>query len=169
MNMKKLPVAVSIAKRRILLLCVVMVAMVSSVSAQGFDDGELMRQLGFPEWRENRKGNESILQKDDSTVFSDVDVDPQFPEGVDSVRSWITHHMDWTLFRDCNVTGRVYVAFIVEIDGTISDVVQIRDIGCHVGHEVAKAVSIMPKWIPGKLNGNDVRVRYILRYDFIVH
>ena len=128
-----------------------------------------MRQLGFPEMRENRKGNESILQKDDSTVFSDVDVDPQFPGGMDSVRSWITHHMDWSRFRDCNVTGRVSVAFIVETDGTITDVVRMRDIGCHVVDEVMKAVGTMPKWIQGKLNGKDVRVRYVLYYYFSIN
>ena len=80
--------------KKVLMLCVAMVAMVTSVSAQGFDDREMFRQLGFPELRENRKGNESILQKDDSTIFSGVDLDPLFPEGLDSVRSWITQHMD---------------------------------------------------------------------------
>ncbi len=154
--------------KKVLMLCVAMVAMVTSVSAQGFDDREMFRQLGFPELRENRKGNESILQKDDSTIFSGVDLDPLFPEGLDSVRSWITQHMDWSLFSDCNVTGKVYVAFIVETDGTITDVVKLRDIGCHVGDEVVKAVSIMPKWIPGRLNGNIVRVRYVLVYNFII-
>ena len=145
------------------------VAMFVDVSAQGIDDSDMMRQLGFPELRENRMGNESILQKDDSTVFSNVDVDPTFPGGMDSVRSWINHHMDWSLFRDCNVTGRVYVAFIVEADGSITDVVRLRDIGCHVVDEVVKAVSIMPKWISGKLNGKDVRVRYVLPYNFIIY
>lgn len=154
--------------KKTLMLCVAMVAMVTSVSAQGFDDREMFRQLGFPELRENRKGNESILQKDDSTIFSGVDLDPLFPEGLDSVRSWITQHMDWSLFRGCDVTGKVYVAFIVEADGTITDVVKLRDIGCHVGDEVVKAVSMMPKWIPGRLNGNIVRVRYVLVYNFII-
>ena len=154
--------------KKVLMLCVAMVAMVTSVSAQGFDDREMFRQLGFPELRENRKGNESILQKDDSTIFSGVDLDPLFPEGLDSVRSWITQHMDWSLFRGCDVTGKVFVAFIVEADGTITDVVKLRDIGCHVGDEVVKAVSMMPKWIPGRLNGNIVRVRYVLVYNFII-
>lgn len=154
--------------KKTLMLCVAMVAMVTSVSAQGFDDREMFRQLGFPELRENRKGNESILQKDDSTIFSGVDLDPLFPEGLDSVRLWITQHMDWSLFRDCDVTGKVYVAFIVEADGTITDVVKLRDIGCHVGDEVVKAVSMMPKWIPGRLNGNIVRVRYVLVYNFFI-
>ena len=154
------------------MLCAAMVAL--SVNAQNvnslynINDPELMRKLGLAELRENRKGNESILQKDDSTIFSNVDVDPQFPGGIDSVRSWITHHMDWSLFRDCCVTGKVFVAFIVETDGSINDVVKLRDIGCHVGDEVVKAVSMMPKWIPGKLNGNIVRVRYVLPYAFII-
>ena len=153
--------------KKILMLFAAMVALAGGVSAQGFDDRELFRQLGFPELRDNRKGNESILQKDDSTIFSDVDDDPQFPGGMDSVRAWITRHMDWSLFRECDITGKVIVAFIVETDGAITDVVKLRDIGCHVGDEVVKAVGMMPKWIPGKLNGNVVRVRYVLPYAFI--
>ena len=154
--------------KKILILFAAMVALTGGVSAQGFDDRELFRQLGFPELRDNRKGNESILQKDDSTIFSDVDDDPQFPGGMDSVRAWITRHMDWSLFRECDITGKVIVAFIVETDGTITDVVKLRDIGCHVGDEVVKAVGMMPKWIPGKLNGNVVRVRYVLPYAFFI-
>ena len=159
--------------KKILMLCAAMVAL--SVNAQNvnslynINDPELMRKLGLAELRENRKGNDTILQKDDSTIFSNVDVDPQFPGGIDSVRSWITHHMDWKLFNECCMIGRIFVSFVVETDGTITDVVKLRDLGCHVGDEVVKAVSIMPKWIPGKLNGKDVRVRYVLYYDYVIN
>lgn len=155
--------------KKTLMLFAAMVALVANMSAQGYDVRELMRQFGFPELRENRKSNESILQKDDSTIFSAVDVDPRPPWGIDSVWSWISYHMDWSLFGECNVTGYVFVAFIVETDGTITDVVKLWDIGCHVGDEVVKAVSIMPKWIPGKLNGKVVRVRYVLPYFFAIY
>ncbi|MBQ9588284.1 MAG: hypothetical protein IJR26_10590 [Bacteroidales bacterium] len=132
------------------------------------DDGELFRQLGFPEWRENRKGNESILLRDDSTVFSDVDVDPQYPGGIDSVYEWISRNFDYSGMGGCCAIGRVIVSFIVETDGSITDVVKLRDIGCRIADRVVNAVSIMPKWIPGKLNDKAVRVRYVLAYPFFI-
>jgi protein TonB len=69
---------------------------------------------------------------------------------------------------DCCATGRVIVSFIVETDGSITDVVKLRDIGCRIADRVVNAVSIMPKWIPGKLNDKAVRVRYVLAYSFFI-
>jgi len=160
--------------KKTFLLCTALLAFNFCVSAQPaepphHDDGELFRQLGFPEWRNDRKDNESILLRDDSTIFSNVDVDPQYPGGMDSVFSWIAHHFDYSGMGDCCATGRVFVSFIVESDGSISDPVKLRDIGCNIADRVIKAVSIMPKWIPGELNGKVVRVRYVLVYPFVIH
>ena len=160
--------------KKVFLICAALFALGFSSSAQPAepphpDDGELFRQLGFPELRNDRKGNESILLRDDSTIFSNVDVDPQYPGGIDSVYTWIAHHFDYSGMGECCVTGKVYVSFIVETDGSITDVVKIRDIGCRIADRVVNAVSIMPQWIPGKLNDKVVRVRYVLVYPFVIH
>ena len=155
-------------------LCAVMAALAASALAQPAepshtDDGELFRQLGFPELRNERNGNESILLRDDCTIFSNVDVDPPFPGGIDSVHAWISRYFDYGGMGDCCASGKVYVSFIVEADGKITDVVKLRDIGCGIADRVAGAIRIMPKWIPGKLNEKVVRVRYVLVYPFVIH
>lgn len=151
--------------KTVLMLGAVIFALTStSVQAQYYDK----KEYEFAELRQNRQGNESILLHDDSTVFSDVDEDPQFPGGVDSINAWISNHFDYSKMGLCCAMGIVIVSFIVEPDGSITNIVKIREIGCNIADKVADTVRDMPKWIPGKLNGNVVRVRYVLPYTFCI-
>lgn len=153
---------------RLILLLVSVFVVGTGLSAHEPFAESLISQYGLSEQSTNMNVNDGVFE-DDSTIFSvaQVDVAPQFPEGMDSARLWITNHIDWSRFNECDVTGRVYVSFVVEKDGSLIDIHILRDIGCHAGEEVAKAVSIMPRWIPGKLQGKEVRVRYYLRYSFV--
>jgi protein TonB len=58
--------------------------------------------------------------------------------------------------------GKVYVTFIVEKDGSLSDIKVLRDIGFGTGEEALRVMSICPKWTPGKINDEPVRVMYSL-------
>ena len=62
--------------------------------------------------------------------------------------------------------GRVFITFVVEKDGSITNVKIIRDIGGGCGQEAKRVVEMMPKWIPGKQNGKTVRVQYNLPITF---
>jgi hypothetical protein len=60
------------------------------------------------------------------------------------------------------VKGKVYVTFIVELDGRLTNIKIIRDIGYGIGTEVVRVLGICPNWIPGKMNEKTVRVLYSL-------
>ena len=62
--------------------------------------------------------------------------------------------------------GKVNVTFIVNTDGSISDVRIIRDIGGGCGDEAIRVVKNMPKWKPGVQNGKPVRVKYTMPIIF---
>jgi protein TonB len=64
------------------------------------------------------------------------------------------------------ITGIVYVNFIIEQDGSISNARILRDIGGGCGEEVLRVVNSMPKWNPGKQRGKTVRVQYNLPVKF---
>ena len=64
--------------------------------------------------------------------------------------------------------GRVFITFVVEKDGSITNVKIIRDIGGGCGHEAKRVVEMMPKWIPGKQNGKPVRVQFNMPIRFEV-
>ncbi|MBL0013727.1 MAG: energy transducer TonB [Flavobacterium sp.] len=58
--------------------------------------------------------------------------------------------------------GKVFVSFIVEIDGTLTDIYTTRDIGFGTGAEAERVMQLSPKWIPGRKEGKVVRVKYYL-------
>ncbi|MBO7226643.1 MAG: hypothetical protein J6V33_03565 [Bacteroidales bacterium] len=149
---------------KILVICVAMFAITDMLFAQ--DDSGLYSQLGCPEFRKNVKGNESFLLRDDSTVFSNVDVSPMFPGGEDSLKTYIIRHFNFNVSQECDIIGTIIVAFIVEPDGSITDIVRIRDIGCNAVNELINVVKTMPKWIPGLLKGKPVRVRHFLTFRY---
>jgi len=68
--------------------------------------------------------------------------------------------------REAGVKGKVYVQFVVEKDGSITDIKIIRGIGSGCDAEAKRAVKRMPKWQPGEQRGKPVRVRFVLPVNF---
>lgn len=64
------------------------------------------------------------------------------------------------------IQGRVMITFVVEKDGTISDAKVVRSVASSLDQEALRMVKSMPKWTPGKQNGNPVRVRYTIPVVF---
>lgn len=68
--------------------------------------------------------------------------------------------------RDNGIDGTVVLTFIVELDGNISDIKVMRDLGGGLGQEAVRVVKKMPTWSPGKQRGKPVRVKYTLPVKF---
>ena len=64
------------------------------------------------------------------------------------------------------IQGRVVTQFVVDKDGSITDVKVVRSLDPMLDKEAVRLVKSMPKWTPGKLNGSPVRVKYILPISF---
>ena len=64
------------------------------------------------------------------------------------------------------IQGRVVTQFVVDKDGSITDVKVVRSLDPMLDKEAVRLVKSMPKWTPGKLNGSPVRVKYILPLSF---
>lgn len=96
-----------------------------------------------------------------------VEQDPEFPGGIDSLYAWINRNLRYPeQARKENITGKVYVTFVVEKDGSISTPKILRDIGCGCGAEAIRVVKNMPRWNPGKQRGKPVRVQFNLPINF---
>ena len=65
-----------------------------------------------------------------------------------------------------NVSGRVFVSFVVNTDGSIQDVTVLKGLGFGTDEEAVRVVKGMPKWRPGKQSGRPVRVKYNLPINF---
>ncbi|WP_197056148.1 energy transducer TonB [Flavobacterium gilvum] len=94
-------------------------------------------------------------------IFSinEVEVKPEFPNGINKFHAFI-----WGKFKrpkDCP-EGRIAVTFVIEKDGSLTDIKTVKDIGFGVGEEVIRVLKECPKWIPGKNDEKIVRVQYTL-------
>lgn len=91
---------------------------------------------------------------------------PKFPGDLNK---WLTSHIEYPQrARDANIQGTEYITFIIESDGSISDVSLIRGANSLLDEEAIKVVSAMPKWIPGKLNGQPACVQYMIPIHFVL-
>ena len=105
--------------------------------------------------------------KKNDMVFDVVEVMPQFPGGQIAMMKYIMENMKYPkqAMKE-GIQGRVAVRFIVEKDGSISDVKPILSVHPLLNKEAVRVVESMPKWTPGKQNGKPVRVRFNLPIMF---
>ena len=110
--------------------------------------------------------NEEVEEIEEE-IFTVVEVQPQFPGGEDSLYNFIYSNLRYPqVAKDNSIEGRVFLRFVVEKDGSITNVRILRDIGGGCGQEAKRVVKMMPKWIPGKQNGKPVRVQFNMPITF---
>lgn len=100
-------------------------------------------------------------------TFDIVEQMPEFPGGRDSLMSYLSKNVQYpAIAEEKGIQGRVVVSMIVGFDGSISNVFAIVPVDPVLDKEAVRVISSMPKWIPGKQNGQCVNVRYNLPITF---
>ena len=100
-------------------------------------------------------------------IFKIVEEMPAFPGGEAKLMEYVAKNVKYPqIARETGVQGRVYVNFVVEPDGSVSNVSVLRGIGGGCDEEAVRVVKNMPKWKPGKQRGKAVRVSYMLPVNF---
>ena len=90
--------------------------------------------------------------------FKEVDVKPEYPGGVEAFYKFIAKNFKAP--EEEGLNGKIITTFVIEIDGSITDIKVLQDIGYGSGAEILKVLSMSKKWIPAKLNDIPVRVLY---------
>lgn len=107
---------------------------------------------------------------DDSTkakVFDVVESLPTFPGGTSALMSFLSSNIKYPADAfDAKIMGRVVVQFVVERDGSISNVIVVNMVSPSLDREAARVIMSMPKWEPGRQNGEPVRVKYNVPISF---
>lgn len=99
--------------------------------------------------------------EEENKVFDIVEQQPLFPGGPAALMKYLSEHTKYPVVAQENgVQGRVTVQFVVEKDGSISDVHVLRGVDPSLDREAVRVVKSMPRWTPGKQNGITVRVNY---------
>lgn len=104
---------------------------------------------------------------EDNKIFEVVEQSPTFPGGTAALMSWLSQNIKYPVIAAENgVKGRVIVQFVVEKDGSITDVVVVKSVDPSLDKEATRVIKNMPHWIPGRQNGSPVRVRFTVPVTF---
>ena len=109
----------------------------------------------------------TVVSQTSQKVYEEVEQMPQYPGGMQAMAEFLQTNMKYP--EDAakqKVEGRVMVQFVVETDGSISDVHVAKQVFPSLDAEAIRVVQSMPKWMPGKKKGKVVRVRYNLPIVF---
>ena len=104
---------------------------------------------------------------EETKIFTVVEQMPMFPGGDGALMGYLRDNIKYpTVAAENGVQGRVVVGFVVERDGSITDVNILRGVDPSLDREAMRVVKSMPKWTPGKQNGSAVRVKYQVPVSF---
>ena len=100
-------------------------------------------------------------------VFTIVEQMPEFPGGDAERNKFLKENLKYPqIAKEAHITGTVYVSFVVEPDGRITDVKALRGLGGGLTEEALRVVKKMPQWTSGRQNGRAVRVAFTLPINF---
>lgn len=127
-------------------------------------DAEVMaeKDMEVIKIKENEQNTE-----EQKKVFDVVESMPSFPGGISALMSYLSRNIKYPEDAvKAGIMGRVLVQFVVEKDGSIGDVCVNQMVSPSLDREAARVVMSMPKWVPGRQNGDFVRVKYTLPITF---
>jgi len=140
------------------------------------DDVELDEELDIEdtEMEEDTEVDFSDLAMDeeeaeDAPVFFIVEEMPEFPGGEEALRRFIAQSVKYPVIAQENgIQGRVYVSFVVNTKGAVTDVKIARGVDPNLDKEAIRVVKSMPAWTPGKQRGKAVKVSYTVPINFVL-
>lgn len=107
---------------------------------------------------------------EEEEIFTVVEQQPSFPGGERARIKYLQQNIEYPqMARESGISGTVYVSFVVEKNGKITDVQVLRGIGGGCDKEAIRVVKNMPKWNAGKQRGKPVRVRFNMPIRFTLH
>ena len=103
----------------------------------------------------------------DSDAFDVVEKMPEYPGGIEAFMKFLSENVRYPeAASKAGIQGRVLVNFIVEKDGSISNIHVIQNVNEYLDAEAVRVVGAMPKWMPGMQEGKAVRVKYTVPISF---
>jgi protein TonB len=108
-----------------------------------------------------------VVEENPNQIFTAVEKQPGFPGGDAAFGKYLGKAIRYpAVARENNVQGRVILTFVVERDGSLTDIKVVRGIGSGCDEEAVRALKSSPKWTPGIQNGRPVRVQYSVPVAF---
>ena len=123
----------------------------------------LMAMLGFT----TVSAQKTVVAQKNQQVFDVVEQMPEYPGGMQALLNYLMENVKYPEDAEKQkIEGRVIAVFVVETDGSISNVEVVKPVFPSLDAEAVRVLSAMPKWTPGKQSGKAVRVKYTVPINF---
>lgn len=154
-----------IFKKRIALMLLTAVVFVNVGLSYGSDRRKPRKEAEIKNGTIQQNSNKP--QADEDPILLKADELPQFPGGINELRQYLQWKLKYPMeAQRKGVQGVVFVNFVVEKDGRVNLVKVVRSVDYSLDSEAIRVVKSMPRWTPGKLNGEAVRVSFTLPINF---
>ncbi|GAB3926829.1 hypothetical protein GCM10028827_18380 [Mucilaginibacter myungsuensis] len=102
-------------------------------------------------------------------IYDNVDDSPEYPGGLQNFYNFLGQTLRYPdSARTHNVQGKVFIRYVVETDGALSDLTVMRGVSADLDAEAIRAMKLSPKWKPGKIGGQAVRAYYTIPVSFVL-
>lgn len=107
-------------------------------------------------------------QNDENQIYNTagIEVKPEYPGGMENFFKFVS--TNFVIPKELTQNGKIFLTFVIEKDGSLSDIKVIRDIGYATAQEAIRVLKLSEKWIPGQQNGKNVRTQYSLPINLVV-
>lgn len=136
---------------------------VGQTDQKGDDEGEIV----IPEDKGSGSGPVEEVKQEPFTIVEEM---PSFQGGEVAMMKWIQSHVQYPQYeKEADISGKVFVRFVVQPDGTVANVQVVRGVSKGLDKEAIRVVSAMPKWNAGKQGGRSVPVYFSLPINFVLN
>jgi protein TonB len=134
------------------------------------DDVEIEVEIEIEDTESDEDEEIEIIEEDDDEFFMVVENMPIFPGGDLGLMKYIQKHVKYpAIAKEYNITGKVYVSFIVDKSGSVTNVKIVRGVDKNLDAEAVIVVKSLPKYKPGKQRGKSVRVMFTIPINFTLN
>ena len=134
------------------------------------DDVEIKDEIEIEDTESDEDEEIEIIEEDDDEFFMVVENMPIFPGGDLGLMKFIQKNVKYpAIAKEYNITGKVYVSFIVDKSGSVTNVKIVRGVDKNLDAEAVRVVKSLPKYKPGKQRGKSVRVMFTIPINFTLN
>ena len=134
------------------------------------DEVEIEDELEIEDTESDEDEEIEIEEEDDDEFFMVVENMPEFPGGDLGLMKYIQKNVKYpAIAKEYNITGKVYVSFIVDKSGSVTNVKIVRGVDKNLDAEAMRVVKSLPKYKPGKQRGKAVRVMFTIPINFTLN
>jgi len=134
------------------------------------DEVEIENEIEIEDTESDEDEEIEIEEEDDEEFFMVVENMPEFPGGDLGLMKYIQKNVKYpAIAKEYNITGKVYVNFIVDKSGSVTNVKIVRGVDKNLDAEAVRVVKSLPKYKPGKQRGKAVRVMYTIPINFTLN